>query len=80
MAYEYERIIGLIDDLIEGDGSPKMAAYIDCPKCGSLLNLQVQPSDRTVVLECSRDRSHMAWSGHYDHLPAWIDDYRKLNT
>ncbi len=79
MAYEYERIIGIIGDLIEGDGSKAMAKYIDCPQCGRPLNITIGP-DKSIDLECSVDPSHMQWHGHFDHLPTWINEYKRLNT
>jgi hypothetical protein len=80
MGYEYEKLIGYIDDLIEGDGGKAMAKYIDCPQCGSPMDIQVHREDRSIHFACSLDASHIRWDGYYDALPAWIGEYKKLNT
>ncbi len=79
MGYEYEKIIGFIDDIIDGKGSRDMAKYVDCPMCGSPLNITVVDDDEITVV-CPVDKKHMDWHGYYEHLPAWLSDYKNLNT
>ncbi len=78
MAYEYERLMGYVADLVGGDGTRQMAKYIDCPKCGSPLDIIVVDDDE-ITLTCTRDAAHMSWHGFYEHLPAWINEYKTLN-
>ncbi len=79
MAYEYEHVIGFIQDMLLGDGSKDMARYIDCPVCRKPLDLTVVDDDEITVV-CPVDRTHMDWHGYYEDLPAWIGEYKKLNT
>jgi len=78
MGYDYERLIGYIDDLVSGVGSRAMAKLIDCPVCGRPLTITIIDDDE-ITLICPDQPEHMSWHGFYEQLPAWIGDYRKLN-
>jgi len=79
MAYAYEKLMGYIADLVDGDGTRHMAKYIDCPKCGSPLSITIVDDDELTLL-CPDDPTHLDWHGYYRQLPAWIAEYQKLNT
>lgn len=78
MAYDYERLIGCIGDLVSGDGGRAMAQHLDCPVCGRPLDLTVVDDDE-LTLVCPSDPRHLSWHGYYEALPAWIDEYKRLN-
>ncbi len=79
MAASYEKVMGYILDLVGGDGSKEMAKYIDCPLCGTALEVTVVDDDE-ITVRCPRDLAHMNWHGFYHDLPRWIGEYRKLNA
>ncbi len=80
MAFELERIIGLLGDIRDGDGTPRLAALVDCPVCGRPLDLIVDAAERMLAARCPDDAVHFAWKGDYTELPDWIGSYRMLNT
>jgi hypothetical protein len=80
MAYELERIIGLLGDIRDGDGSPRLAVLVDCPVCGRPLDLDADMSERMLHAGCPIDRGHFAWRGDFTDLPEWFGRYRQLNT
>jgi len=79
MAYNYDRIIGHIGDLVSGDASREQAKLIDCPVCGKPLDITIVDADE-ITLVCPADPAHLSWHGYYEELPAWIDQYKSLNT
>lgn len=79
MAYEYEKLIGFINDLVAGVGGKDMARYVDCPKCGAPLTITIVDDDE-ITLVCPVEAQHLQWHGFYENLPAWIDEYKSLNT
>jgi hypothetical protein len=79
MAYNYDRILGHIGDLVSGDASREQAKLIDCPVCGRPLDITIVDEDE-ITLVCPADPAHLSWHGVYEELPAWIGQYRQLNT
>ncbi|MBN8525917.1 MAG: hypothetical protein J0M02_11330 [Planctomycetes bacterium] len=79
MANELERIVGILGDIADGDGTAKLAALIDCPVCGKPLDLLVDHGQRTLSASCPADAAHFSWRGGFTELPGWIDRYSQLN-
>lgn len=80
MAFERERIIGMLEDILDGDGSGRMAPLVDCPDCGRPLTLAVDRADRVLHARCPQDPPHFTWQGDFTVLPPWFDRYPQLNT
>jgi len=80
MAFERERIIGMLEDILDGDGSGRMAPLVDCPDCGRPLTLQADRQAGLLRARCSGDPTHFTWQGDFTVLPPWFDRYVQLNT
>ena len=80
MAFERERIIGMLEDILDGDGSGRMAPLVDCPDCGRPLALAVDRAARVLHARCPQDPPHFIWQSDFTVLPPWFDRYAQLNT
>lgn len=79
MEKELERLVGFLLDICDAEGDRPMAAMLDCPVCRQPLGMLIDPIDRELRVWCRAERSHFAWEGDYNRLPAWIVEYEKLN-
>jgi endogenous inhibitor of DNA gyrase (YacG/DUF329 family) len=80
MAFELERIIGMLEDICGGDGTQRMAILVDCPVCGQPLTIDIDRVEHRLSVRCPAHAKHFTWEGDYTKLPAWIDRYPELNT
>lgn len=77
--FALERLVGLLLDVVGGDGGRELAPFLDCHRCRTPLRLHIDHIRRQVIAVCPREPQHLRWVAGYLRLPAWIEDYARLN-